>query len=169
MKKKIIFFILSGLVLSCSKDEKEEVVAVNPEGTYVLTAFNTSVPTDLNGDGKKSIDQMTETVCFKDLFLTLKANNTYELNDKGVGIENDGVNETIACYNDGDTFGKWSLDGNNRVVMTPFDGQDEVPFSLLVEGNTLKETVADGDVVGTTTAGDPVYLASKIELVYTKK
>ena len=46
-------------------------------GTYLLTAFNTSIPTDLNGDGTASTNQMSETSCFNNSLFVLNSNNTF--------------------------------------------------------------------------------------------
>jgi hypothetical protein len=163
MKKKIFVFILAGLMLSCSKDNDDDAVDVS--GSYRLTAFNTSVPTDLNGDGTTSTNQMTETDCFNNSILTLSPNNTYTTLEKGVEINLDGINSTIECYDDGSSSGTWSFDGNNKVTVV--DGQEI--YDLIIDGNNLRLKLLSTEVVGVDQNGDPVTLNSDIEFVYTKQ
>ena len=51
-----------------------------------MTAFNSSIPTDLNGDGSASTNQMNETNCFNGSFITLNSNNTFVADSKGIDI-----------------------------------------------------------------------------------
>ncbi len=46
-------------------------------GSYKLTAFNSSVPTDLNNDGTSSTNQLSETSCFNNTFIIINSNNTF--------------------------------------------------------------------------------------------
>lgn len=146
-------------------------------GTYKLTAFNTSVPTDLNNDGTASTNQLTETNCFNDMFLVLNANNTFVSDSKGteIAIEVDGatgeVVETIGCFTDPDVTGTWSLNGNVlSLTYTDSDTGEQITDNFNVVGNTLVATINDGEVVGTeTTTGAPVYLTSDITIIYTKQ
>lgn len=139
-------------------------------GTYLLTNFNTSVPTDLNGDGTASTNQINETSCLANSILTLNANNTFSSDSKGIDIGldlNTGVS-TIECYDDPPITGTWSLSGN-QLTFTYID--EGVPTSdvFTVSGNTLSYTVQSGQVVGTASGGEPVYLTSDITLIYTKQ
>ena len=143
-------------------------------GTYKLTAFNTSVPTDLNFDGTASTNQMDEINCFNDSFLTINANNTFTSDSEGVDIsievDNNGVEvESIVCYEDAQISGTWSQVGN-VITFTYTEEGEEYSDSFTVIGNTLQHTVNSGQVVGTeVTTGAPVYLTSNITLIYTKQ
>ncbi len=146
-------------------------------GTYKLTAFNTSVPTDLNNDGTPSVNQMSETACMNDMFLTLNANNTFVSDSKGTEIELEidvatgEMVETISCFTDPDVTGTWILTGN-VLSMTYTDSEtgQVMTDNFTVVGNTLVYTINDGAVVGTeVTTGAPVYLTCDISLIYTKQ
>jgi hypothetical protein len=134
-------------------------------GTYILTAFNTSVPTDLNNDGTSSINQMSETNCLNNSLLTLNTNGTFTADTKGVEID---LNTTqLACFVDPDINGTWTLQGNTLRLSYTEGG---VPYTdeYTVVGNTLVMFIEDGSIVGTT-GGNPIYLNSDITFIYTKQ
>lgn len=138
-------------------------------GTYVMTAFNTSVPVDLNNDGVSNNNHMLETNCYNNSFLVLNNNNTFTATGKGVEIETDSATNTttIACYDDGVTAGTWTLSGNNVSFNYVFDGET-FSDTFVRSGNTLTYTIQGGEVVGTAN-GQPVYLTTNIEIIYTKQ
>jgi hypothetical protein len=147
----------------------------NIVGTYKLTHFNTSVPTDLNGDGVKSTNQMNETVCFNNSFLVLGSNNTFAAASKGVEIDVqvDGVTglttQTMQCYEDPPISGTWSKSGNIITLSYTQDGEQHTDSFTLI-GNTLQLTVVNGEIVGTVqSTGAPAYLTSNITIIYTKQ
>ena len=132
-----------------------------------MTAFNSSVPTDLNGDGTASTNQMNETNCFAGNYIILNANNTFTANAKGVEISVTGSASVLACYEDPLMNGTWSLSGN-QLTLTYTDSGIVYDDVFTVVGNTLKISTQQGEVVGTTSTGEPVYLTANLELVYTK-
>ncbi len=136
-------------------------------GTYILTAFNTSVPTDLNGDGANSTNQMNETTCFNNSLFTLNSDNTFIANSKGIDIDITTTPNTLTCYTDPDTTGTWTLTGN--ILKTTYvEGGVTYNDQFTVVGNTLVYTESSGQIVGTA-SGNPVYLTSDIALVYSKQ
>jgi hypothetical protein len=145
-------------------------------GVYRLTAFNTSVPTDLNNDGVSATNQMTETTCMNDILLTLNSNNTFVGVSKGTEIAMDidvvtgEVTQTISCFTDPDVNGTWTLSGTS-LSLTSIDPDTGEPVTdvFTVIGNTLQSTIHDGEVVGTATGGEPVYLTCDITIIYTKQ
>ncbi|MFT6749086.1 MAG: hypothetical protein ACI9XR_001138 [Flavobacterium sp.] len=136
-------------------------------GTYLLTAFNTSVSTDLNGDGISSSNQLNETVCFNNSILKLNANNTFTSDAKGLDIDITGTTSVLTCFEDPDFTGTWSLAGNQLSLTYMDSGQTQTDV-FTVAGNNLSLTVQNGEIVGTA-AGSPVYLTSNITIVYTKQ
>ena len=148
----------------------------NITGQYKLTGFNTSVPTDLNGDGTASTNQLNETNCMNNMFLTLNSNNTYVADSKGTEIEfgtDPGTGEmtqTMTCFNDPNLSGTWSVSGT-IVSFSYVDPDTNLPvtdrFNLV--GNTLQFTVTNGSVVGTATGGEPVYITCDLTMIYTKQ
>jgi hypothetical protein len=134
-------------------------------GSYLLTAFNTSVPTDLNGDGTNSTNQLSETSCLNGSFLTINANNTFTADSKGIEININGTQ--IDCFEDPDITGTWTLNGS-QLSLSYVDLGTPYTDVFTVSGNTLTYTVQDGEVVGSAN-GNPVYLTSDITFIYTKQ
>lgn len=137
-------------------------------GTYLMTAFNISVPQDLNGDGTASVNQMNETTCFDNNTLIINANNTFSSTSKGLDINIDGPVAVLECYTDPTITGTWSQSGNN-ITFTYVDGGQTYTDVFILNGNTLTITIPDGEVVGSANGGEPVYLTADISVVYTKQ
>lgn len=135
-------------------------------GSYLLTAFNTSVPTDLNGDGVSSSNQLNETTCFNNSILILNANNTFTSDAKGLDIDITGTTSVLTCFEDPDFTGTWSLAGNQLSLTYMDSGQTQTDVFILT-GNNLSLTVQNGEIVGTS-SGSPVFLTSNITIIYTK-
>ena len=136
-------------------------------GTYKLTAFNTSVPTDLSGDGTASTNQMAETTCFNNSLFILNANGTFTANSKGIDIDLTSTPNTLTCSVDPDVTGTWVLNGN--ILKTTYvDSGVTIIDEFTVIGNTLVITANDGEVVGTAN-GNPVFLTADITVIYTKQ
>jgi hypothetical protein len=133
-------------------------------GVYRLTAFNTSVPTDLNGDGTSVTNQMNEVPCFNNMLLTVNANNTYVANQRGVDIDLTG--NSYECYTDPDDVGTWVLNGN-QITFTSSDTSVD-PYTFTVSGNTLSATIPNGTVLDST-AGTIVEVTCDITFIYTKQ
>ncbi|WP_177734680.1 MULTISPECIES: lipocalin family protein [Flavobacterium] len=140
----------------------------NITGTYLMTAFNTSVPTDLNGDGTPSTNQMNETNCFNNSLLVLNANNTFTASSNGIDIVSDGVTETMECFTDPNLTGTWTLTGTT-LSLTYTDEGETYTDNYTVSGSTITASVEEGQVVGTANDGSPVYLTATISIVYTKQ
>lgn len=136
-------------------------------GTYLLTAFNTSIPTDLNGDGASSINQINETTCFNNSLLTLNANGTFTANSKGIDIDLTVTPNIITCSTDPDISGTWVLTGNILKTTYIESGVTNVD-EFTVIGNTLSITANNGEIVGTAN-GSPVFLTADITIIFTKQ
>lgn len=134
-------------------------------GTYILTAYNSSVPTDLNNNGISSTNQMNEHSCFNDMFLTLNSNNTFNANARGIEINTAGT--ATDCYIDPDYNGTWTQNGNT-ITLNYTDGGTTYNDTFSIVGNTLTFSITGGEVIGLA-GGNPVYLMSNIQLVYTKQ
>ncbi|MDP5001973.1 MAG: lipocalin family protein [Flavobacterium sp.] len=175
---KSIKSILSLLVLSiafvtisCDNEPIDPAIDISSSssitGTYYMTAFNSSIPTDLNGDGSASTNQMNETNCFNGSFITLNSNNTFVADSKGIDINTNGTTSTIECFDEGNFTGTWALSGN-QLSITYLDGGVEYTDVATLSGNTIVSTVQNGEVVGTTSGGEPIYLTSNLQIVFTK-
>ena len=158
---------------ACSSTEKSSwigpivVAAVTQNtsvvGTYKLTAFNTSTPTDLNGDGITATNQMTETTCFNNMMLIINANNTYTANQKGVELDLSGG---YTCFTDPDDSGTWVQSGNQITFVSSDTTID--PTTFTISGNTLSYTLPDGTTY-TDDNGTIVEITCDITFVYTKQ
>ena len=136
-------------------------------GTYLLTAFNTSVPTDLNGDGTSSINQMSETTCFNNSTFILNSNNTFSATAGGIDIDLSVTPNVLTCFTDPSTNGTWTLNGN-QLTTNYMEGGVSYNDVFTVVGNTLIITKQNGEVVGMAN-GNPVFLTSDITAIYSKQ
>lgn len=136
-------------------------------GTYLLTAFNTSVPTDLNGDGTASINQMSETSCFNNSTFILNSNNTFTAAGGGIDIDLSVTPNVLTCFTDPSTNGTWTLNGN-QLTTSYMEGGVSYTDIFTVVGNTLIITEQNGEVVGMAN-GNPVFLTSDITAIYSKQ
>ncbi len=132
-------------------------------GNYKLTAYNTSIPTNLDGNNTTSTNQLNETNCYNNTFLTLSANNTFVLNDKGVTI----INSAITCFTGTNFTGTWLLDGDTLTLTYDDNGTTVYEF-FIVAGTTLSQTDTNIDVI-TTDSGNPLYISCDVTEVYTKQ
>ncbi len=136
-------------------------------GSYILTSFNSSVPTDINGDNTTSTNLLNETNCFNNMLLVLNANNTFTADAKGIDINLEGTG--YECFVDPDLAGSWSLSGN-QLTLTYVEDNETFTDVFTVSGNTLTFSVLNGSVVGNEQiTGVPVYLTSDLTIIYTKQ
>ncbi|WP_395066728.1 hypothetical protein [Flavobacterium sp.] len=181
-----MFFLSSLLFVSCDNEPLDPTLksqlasgVLNPStggstpttsaitGTYLLTAFNSSVPTDLNGDGTSSTNQMSETTCFNNSNFILNANNTFISNSKGIDIDATVTPNVLTCFTDPDVTGTWVLNGTT-LTTTYVDAGITYNDVFSVIGNTLVLTAANGSVVGMV-GGNPVTLTADLTLIYSKQ
>lgn len=139
-------------------------------GTYLLTTFSSSVPTDMNNDGVSSNNLFSETACYNNSLLVLNSNNTFTQTSKGLEIVAVGTTQTTSCFADPDDTGTWSVSGNvltlTYAVTTPATPSEQ----LNISGNTLSVTEPAGQVVGyVSPSTTPVYLNSNLSFVFTKQ
>lgn len=173
IKSIVTLFVLTVAftTISCDNEPVDPALDLSSSssvtGTYFMTAFNSSIPTDLNGDGVSSTNQMNETNCFNGSYITLNANNTFVANSKGLDINSNGSSSTIECFDDGTFSGTWVLSGN-RLSITYMDQGVEYTDEAVLSGNTIVSTYQNGEVVGTTSSGEPVYLTSNLQIIFTK-
>ncbi|MCZ8196722.1 MAG: fibronectin type III domain-containing protein [Flavobacterium sp.] len=140
-------------------------------GNYLLTGFTSSVPIDINGNGTSSNNVLSETVCYNDLKLILLANNSFALDSKGTDIVFEVVNgveiESIECYVDPVETGTWVLNGN--ILTLTYSDSTTDNYTYNSANNTLKATVSDGTIVGTTDQGGPITLTTDLTFTFTKQ
>lgn len=173
IKTSVLFLTTIFAITSCSTntevlDPAINIAAGGVTGTYEMTAFNTAIPTDLNNDGITSTNQMMETSCFDGNIIVINSNNTFTSTSKGVEISELGTTLTIGCYSDPNYSGTWEMVGNILKLTYIEDTvtyTDEFVFS---ENSKLTYTDEQGEVVATTSTDTPVYLSSKIDVIFTK-
>ncbi len=172
--KSIVKFLVLSIALvtaSCDNEPIDPAIDISASssvtGTYYMTAFNSSIPTDLNEDGSASTNQMNETNCFNGSFITLNSNNTFVANSKGIDINTTGATSIIECFDEGNFTGTWALSGN-QLSITYLDGGVEYTDVATLSGNTIVSTVQNGEVVGNTSGGEPIYLTSNLQIIFTK-
>jgi hypothetical protein len=140
---------------------------INPDsvaGTYRMTAFNTGIPTDLNNDGTTSTNQMLETTCFNNNFITINPNGTFIATSKGVDVS---ASATLECYTDPDITGTWVLNGT--VLTLQFvEASVQISEMFSVSRNSLTYSVPLGEIVSTTSTNAAVYLNSSYNIIYTR-
>lgn len=133
-------------------------------GRYKLSAFNTDVQTDLNRDGSASSNQMSETTCYNNMFLTLNEDKTFSADSKGVDISS--IN-TLQCFTDPLVNGTWTYDGNS-LELTYTENNVEHNDTYTVSGNELIFRENQGIVVGIPIE-TPEFISSGITMIYTKE
>ncbi|HEX8564000.1 MAG TPA: lipocalin family protein [Flavobacterium sp.] len=170
MKIKLLPFVaFAALLFSCSDDDDSNTVS-NPEGLYRMTAFNISEePSDLDGDGDASTNIMNETHCFDNSTVQINEDHTFTANSEGleIQIDSEGNPSEFACYDDGAISGTWSLSGNEITFTFLSDGSGDT-FTYDIDADSLSYFIPDGTAFGTV-GGNPAYITSDIEIVYTKQ
>lgn len=163
--------LITILTISCENEPLDPAIDVSGNsgvvGTYFMTVFNSSIPTDLNQDGTSSTNQLNETSCFDGSYIILNSDNTFVANSKGIDIDVQGATSTTECYEDEDVSGIWSLTGN-QLSLTFIEQNTSYTEVFVLENNTIKLVIEDGELVGTSSNGTPVFLTSNLEIIYTK-
>lgn len=164
MKTKILgYAALITVVLSCSNGG-DSSTPDSYVGTYSMTAFNISVPQDLNGDGVTSVNQMSETGCLNGNTLVLNENNSFTMSDKGIDIVANGATESLSCYDDGNYSGTWSLIGDKIKLDSEFGIE-----LFKIDNNQLTQSIENGEVVANLPDGGVAYVTSNIDIVFVKQ
>jgi Fibronectin type III domain len=152
------------------------VAAVTSQGTgivgnYLLTAFTSSTPTDINADGTSNTNILSETACYNNMFIKLLASNTFTQDDKGADIEINIVNNvsvtTIECFVDPIVSGTWAVNGS--ILTLTYTGGETQNLNYNAATNVLSTTINDGAIVGTTSQGGPITLTTDLTFTFTKQ
>lgn len=154
-------------------DSDIEIVEFKPDqskfiGNYRMTAYNTSIPTDLDLDGNSSVNQMDETTCYDFNSLVLNEDNTFVYDVKGVEIVSDGMTDSFNCFSKSQISGTWILSGNKIIVeYTVNNSQKSEQF--IISGNTLQKSFNNIDIVASSNSKKPIYINGGVTVVYTKQ
>ncbi len=160
-------------LLSCSNEPIDPEINLGNwgikdfAGSYKMTGFYTSIPTDLNNDKNASLNQMEETNCFNDNSLTLNADQTFIKTSKLVDIATTANVPTLNCVVNSEVTGTWVLTGNTVTLSYALAGTQTTEVFILT-GNKLVSSIKQGKIVGTSSDNVPVFLTADIEIFYTK-
>lgn len=144
------------------------LIELDVVGTYKMTAYNTSIPTDLDKDGTTSINQMDETTCFSESYIIVNEDNTFSGTIKGIRIVSDGTTKTLDCIYGSDIIGTWEIN-DSTLILNYTVNNTPVALQCNVSGNKLIRKINNGEIVAMTSSQQPVYLSADIEIVYTKQ
>jgi hypothetical protein len=175
--------ILLALMCSCSKeDNKTEtfnpaiidpvVIApnINPTGIYLLTAFNTSFPTNLNGDTVSSTNQMAETSCYDNYLLDLKSDGTFTNDNRISLVTGSAPSSNLVCEQKTTLAGNYTVAGN--IITLKFINGTTANQELKLtssENKILKSEILKSMFISNTFNGSYLSARADVEYVYTKK
>jgi hypothetical protein len=159
--------------ISCSNEPIDPEIDLGNWGTkditgsYKMSGFYTSIPTDLNNDKTASVNQMDETNCFNDNYLTLNADQTFVKTSKLVDIVNVANVASLNCVVNSEVTGTWILTGNAVTLTYTLSGTQTTEI-FTHSGNKLVSSTKQGKIVGTSSDNVPVFLTADVEVFYTK-
>ena len=176
MKKLILsLLVVSALALSsCSKDDNNNNNStVSLEGTWKLTAWNSTTAYDINNDGTANLNILQELNCYNNETVLFSANNvgiatTTSYADIEVEITVGTTDEytfTIDCIDETEVFPfTWSLSGNT-ITLNAGTADESV---AIMSGNTFSFVVQEGLVV-INSENFEVEINQDLTFVYTKQ
>jgi hypothetical protein len=138
-------------------------------GTYLLTEYNTSDPTNLNSDLIVSTNQMNEASCFNNNTLKINASHTFSFTTKGINVEQSVTQQSVDCQDKLSVTGTWVLSGNVLILSYKFEGIDiikEFTFDFTTTQRTLTSEITPGVILSVDENGLFQPIPSSIELVY---
>lgn len=172
MKKYLFILAISVFTVSCSKDDDNNVVIPTPpvvtSETYQLTAYNTATPTDLNGDGTASVNQMTEINCFNANSVTIKSDNTFTAQQNGVYVETETTPATAVCYEIPAITGTYTIENGVITMNYIYEGVAQEQ-QYVMDDTSLRSTYTDDFIVSKDDTGAAVYITTELTIIYTKQ
>ncbi len=170
MKFKLFpILIVFAIISSCSKDDETAIFIepnINPVGSYLLTGFNTTVPTDLNFDGKTSTNQILETDCYDYFILTIKSDGTFVNNNK-LAIKNP-ASTTLSCFQGLDIYGTYTVTGKT-VTLKYLSNGNEKNLNLKLNSSQILTSDATRMLIASSYQNQIISISSDVEYVFTKK
>ena len=171
MKKHLLILAISAFTMSCSNDDNNDVVIpilpIVTSETYQLTAYNTATPTDLNGDGIASVNQMTEINCFNANSITVKSDNTFSAQQNGVYVETETTPATALCYEIPQISGTWTIAEGVITLNYTYEGV-AAEQQYVMNDTSLSSTYSDNYIVSRDDTGAAVYITTDLTIIYTK-
>ncbi len=170
MKFKLFpILIVFAIISSCSKDDETPIFIepnIDPIGSYLLTGFNTTIPTDLNFDGKTSTNQILETDCYDYFILTIKSDGTFVNNNK-LAIKNP-VTNSLSCSQGSDIYGTYTVSGKTVTLKYLLNGVEK---TLNLKSNSSQILTSDVSriEIANSFQNQIISISSDVEYVFTKK
>ena len=173
-----LFFALTFITLSsCNVEPVDSVLNGNGNtylesrilGTYILTEYNTSDPTNLNGDLIISSNQMHEASCFNNNILKLNATHTFSFTTKGINVSQSVTMQSVDCVDRLSVTGTWVLTGDFLTLSYKFEGVDvvkEFMFDFTTSERTLISEITNENILSVDANGIFQSTPSSVELVY---
>lgn len=173
-----LFFALTFIILtSCSVEPVDSVLNGNGNtylesrilGSYVLTEYNTSDPTNLNGDLIVSSNQMQEASCFNNNTLKINATHTFSFTTKGINVTQSVTLQSVECKDDLSVSGTWVLSGNILTLSYTFQGVafiKQFMFDFTTYQRTLTSEITTAAILSVDATGIFQSIPSSVELVY---
>lgn len=166
--KKFKFVLLAAagcFVLAC--DDDRDTGNRDITGTYDLTAFNTPIPVDYDGDGISSTNMVDETSCYNDSRITINRDGTYILEEGSVRIQG-----TTSFCDLRITKGTWTRSGN--ALTTTSDLADDIVvtnYAFTTENGISKNTmtsISNANYPGRNASGNPQSSFGTVDVIYTR-
>lgn len=174
--KKLSLTLMAVLALtfaSCSSDDDNNTDSVSLEGTWKLTAWNSTTGFDINNDGTASTNLLAEFNCYNNETIVFGSNNTAIVNSTSYADitgeltagTDDEYTYTVDCVQENDTFPlTWTLSGNTVI----FDGGTVNEVVGTLSGNTFSVVVEEGFEVFSEDFTE-VIVNQDVTFVYTKQ
>ncbi len=142
--KRLILSVLAVSVMafsSCSSDDDNITSPTGSlEGTWKLTAWNTSTAYDINNDGTASQNLLQELNCYNNETILFNANN--------IGVATSTSYAEIEVEITAGTTDEYTF------ISECIDENETFPFTYSLSGNNLTIDAGDGEVVVATLTGN---------------
>ena len=173
-----LFFALTFITLSsCSVEPVDSVLNGNGNtylesrilGTDILTEYNTSDQTNLNGDLIVSSNQMHEASCFNNNTLKINATHTFSFTTKGIDVLASATLQSVECKDDLSVSGTWVLSGDMLTLSYTFQGVafiKQFMFDFTTYQRTLTSEITPAAILSVDANGIFQSIPSSVELVY---
>jgi|GEM_PF-6406185 len=172
MKKiSILLFAMAGCMatVSCSSDDdanNNNNSNADIVGTYRMTAQNSPVAIDYDGNGTSSMNMMTESPCYNNTVMTINADGTYTSTYNGINISNG----QSSCATSQVTSGTWQRTGNTLSATTTSGGSGTNSWTWNASNGTMSRMQSNAQYPSiNATTGDFEYGTGNVNYVYTRQ
>lgn len=153
--------------VSCSSDDdanNNNDPNADIVGTYRMTAQNSPVAIDYDGNGTSSANMMTESNCYNNTVMTINADGTYTSTYNGINISNG----ESTCASSQVTSGTWQRSGNTLTATTTNGGTGTNSWTWSAANGTMSRMAANAQYPSiNSTTGDFEYATGNVNYTYT--